>query len=816
MIADVEAKVETLEKTVQVANQEVQKSVGKDTPQAYKKMATEAKKSLKEVEDATKQVDKAAKDSAGGGGVSFMTKKFSALGMSLRGGGATAAAIATPLLGIGGGVGTAMKGVSQAADAEGMELAFKTLVGDGPKAERVLASIQKFAADTPFEMPELMAASKQMIAYGQDAASVVPTMRMLGDVASGLQLNLGDLTMVYGTLKSQGRAFTQDINQFALRGIPIWQQLESQLGKSNAQVRAMVEGGQIKFEDVEKAFKATTGPMSKFQGGMEAQSKTLNGLYSTMKDNMNQVVTTIGKQIISMLGLKNIVDEIGSAAQNLGNWLKALPAPIAGMIIGLTTIVALSTALAILWPFIGTTVMGILAGIKVALLTLLNPFTVIGVAVVGVKLMILALMNPITWVMLALTAFAALFILKAGGIKEAWEQLKAAAVAAWDWLEPIRRNLMMFFTNVQTAIQQGLEVLKKEVKQVWEDIAGQAEINWGEVRDHILTALMFAEFTLFNFSQAATAMWELIKIGSDVAWAGIKYGAVALVNALLRNVFLIFLLGITGPAGMLVLIGFAFQDTFSEILRFIKDTFINAIKMAAEFHAKLILAVSRGVMPTFAELFGDFKVGDIKVDMRGIKVEGLEVLEAKLRKEFDTAVNAAKEKGGEVMAPFLEDFEEFKKKRLAELAIPEAVKQQITDPVVGDLKKMADAAKHETSKFDAALMGSAESITRFQDYKDRVTVNNEKYGGEWQGGLGMGRGGRPLVNNFGAMPIANGAGTMIRGGEIIQRNAVDNAPGIGRGEGWVEAAPILREIRDALKPDPAKPKVELEISKFFD
>lgn len=225
------------------------------------------------------------------------------------------------LVGLGGTVTTAFKGIQLSSDMEQLEVSFKVLTGSAATAEKTLSDLTRFAAETPFQMPEIVNAAKQMLGFGETAENIVPTMKKLGDVASGLNIPIGDLTYLFGTLKSQGRAFTVDINQFASRGIPIWDELGKMFGKTNTQVRAMVEAGKVGFKDVEKAFTNMTGQGGKFFNMMEEQSQTLSGLYSTLKDNVEGSLRRIGKTLIEKLNLKEGIKKAIEAAAAFEKWL---------------------------------------------------------------------------------------------------------------------------------------------------------------------------------------------------------------------------------------------------------------------------------------------------------------------------------------------------------------------------------------------------------------------------------------------------------------------------------------------------------------
>lgn len=176
-----------------------------------------------------------------------------------------------------------------------LEIAFETMLGSKSQADALMAQLIDTAATTPFEMKEIAEASKMLLAYGMAADDVNGTLIRLGDIAAGLSIPIKDLAFLYGTTMVQGRLYTQDLNQFLGRGIPLADELAKQFGKNKSEVKKLVEEGKIGFPEVQKAIEALTNEGSKFGGLMEAQSKTIKGQKSNIEDAWEQMMNEIGR-----------------------------------------------------------------------------------------------------------------------------------------------------------------------------------------------------------------------------------------------------------------------------------------------------------------------------------------------------------------------------------------------------------------------------------------------------------------------------------------------------------------------------------------
>jgi hypothetical protein len=213
--------------------------------------------------------------------------------------------------------------VTVRGEFEQLNVAFKVMLGNKDAADKLMAQAVDLAATTPFKLTEVAAGAKQLLAYGTAADDITSTLKTLGNVASGVGAPLNDLVYLYGTLQTQGRAYTRDIMQFTSRGIPIIGELAKQFGVTTSEVQTLVEAGRVGFPEIQKAFQSMTGEGGKFFNLMQEQSKTVTGQISNLGDAFDQMLNEIGQSnegIITgaIAGLKTLVENYQTVIDIVG------------------------------------------------------------------------------------------------------------------------------------------------------------------------------------------------------------------------------------------------------------------------------------------------------------------------------------------------------------------------------------------------------------------------------------------------------------------------------------------------------------------
>jgi Tape measure protein len=224
-------------------------------------------------------------------------------------------------VGIAGVVGFGKAVIDSLKNYEYFSASLRTLMhGDAQTAKALETQLISLAAKTPFSLVEVQDATKQLLAYGFAAGTVTQNISMLGDVASALKIPFSDIAYLYGTLKTQGRAYTRDIMQFTSRGIPIIHELAKQFGVADSAIKDMVEDGKVGFPEVEKAFQSMTASGGMFYDMMNQQNQTVGGRISALGDSWEQLKVNIGQSQTGIIA--STVSFLNESTSLLSNWFK--------------------------------------------------------------------------------------------------------------------------------------------------------------------------------------------------------------------------------------------------------------------------------------------------------------------------------------------------------------------------------------------------------------------------------------------------------------------------------------------------------------
>lgn len=230
-------------------------------------------------------------------------------------------------------------GLSVASNFEDASTTLTTLYGDVDTAKAKFQDLSAFAANTPFEFPELMDATIKLKAYGIEAGDYL---QILGDTSSAMGKQLNDAVEM---LSDAQTGEFERLKEFGVKAVEITKKNAAQLGASAEQVGLTAltytdkyGKAQIKVIDrnnreaITAALVGVDGIFQKYTGAMESRSKTLTGKLSTLKDNVSMALAdlvgfdmdTMSVQAGSLMGA---IELLVGAGIKLTGWLSGVSEP---------------------------------------------------------------------------------------------------------------------------------------------------------------------------------------------------------------------------------------------------------------------------------------------------------------------------------------------------------------------------------------------------------------------------------------------------------------------------------------------------------
>jgi len=178
-------------------------------------------------------------------------------------------------LGLAGLTGAALglrKALSEFSKIEDLQTTFITLLGSKGAAKARMDELNKFAAATPFELPEVAQASKVLENLTGGALSTGAGLRMVGDVAAAADASFGEVAVTMGRLY-QGMRDGTPFGEAAAR---------------------MTELTGINLRQA-KSWEEVAAALGKYNGEMARRSETASGKESTFSDSFNMLMSQLGR-----------------------------------------------------------------------------------------------------------------------------------------------------------------------------------------------------------------------------------------------------------------------------------------------------------------------------------------------------------------------------------------------------------------------------------------------------------------------------------------------------------------------------------------
>lgn len=320
-----------------------------------------------------------------------------------------------------------------AADMEAMNISLQTsFQGNQKEAKAAFDAINKFAAKTPYGLEEVMTGFIKLKNMGLDPSEEALT--AYGNTASAMGKSLNDM------VEAVADAATGEFERLKEFGI-----------------KAKSEGDNVTF--MFQGVKTTVGKNSKeieqylkyvgnvkFAGGIAAQSKSVNGMISTLKDGVVMAAAKIGTTMLPRL--KELINQITPVIDRVSAWVGRNPVLTEGILKAAAGAMALSLAIsAAAFAFGGifkviSAGMAIMNGYRTLMITItavqnamafsaLAGGTSMQILTAALKAANLAfLTSPIFWIVAAIAVSAFLII-------KYWEPIKNFFAKLWVGIKAI-------------------------------------------------------------------------------------------------------------------------------------------------------------------------------------------------------------------------------------------------------------------------------------------------------------------------------------------------------------------------------------------
>lgn len=276
--------------------------------QFFKQLNDSAKMPVSSLQVLGKESDDGLRDKLGRARESILSVNMALKGVMAATAIGSVAAVGSAIADVG------LSAIRASAQMRQYEVAFSTMLKSQEKGKEMLADLQQFAVETPFDVEGVVSTSQKLMAFGVEADRVVDTMRVLGDATAafggGAEL-LDRMGYALGQMRVSGRLNAQDMNQLANAGIPAWEMLAEAAGKSVAEVRQASEQGLIDGKAAADVIMA--GMQDRYSGAMEAMSQEVSGLWSNIAETGQVTLATVGDYLIDAFDVKGVLQSVSDA-----------------------------------------------------------------------------------------------------------------------------------------------------------------------------------------------------------------------------------------------------------------------------------------------------------------------------------------------------------------------------------------------------------------------------------------------------------------------------------------------------------------------
>lgn len=201
--------------------------------------------------------------------------------------------------------------MSSYAAFEQIESGLQGVLKSADRGTEMFEELRKFSNETTFGVDTLANAASQLLSVGESESGLKRTLLEIGNIANGDTNRFNELVSIYAKIQNVGKAGSEQLQQLALRGVPIYQYLK----KIGVQ-------GTATGDDIKKAFQEMTKQGETFYGTMERINNTVSGKEGFVSDYFKEASVLF----VEATGLgdmyKGVLDLVQDALGGVVEWLK--------------------------------------------------------------------------------------------------------------------------------------------------------------------------------------------------------------------------------------------------------------------------------------------------------------------------------------------------------------------------------------------------------------------------------------------------------------------------------------------------------------
>ena len=193
------------------------------------------------------------------------------------------------------------------AEFQLQQRALGAIIQNTREANVLFKQMQSLAVESPMKFMDLNRYAKQLAAFRIETTNLYDSLKMLGDIAVGVGVDMDRLILAYGQVKAANYLRGQELRQFSEAGVNILGGLQEyyrdtkNINMSINEIFDSVSKRKVLFEDVDAVLKRMTQSGGEFYNMQLIQSQTLYGQLQKLGDLFQISMNNIGNSTSGVL-----------------------------------------------------------------------------------------------------------------------------------------------------------------------------------------------------------------------------------------------------------------------------------------------------------------------------------------------------------------------------------------------------------------------------------------------------------------------------------------------------------------------------------